>query len=74
MYVLCTLAVLTFHGLLRRLSDEEGGGGRDGRLEDEERRGEERRGRGGAWSDPTCRLRVQVRKRRKNVEVFSVTP
>uniref|UniRef100_A0A3P9MCE0 Kinesin-like protein n=1 Tax=Oryzias latipes TaxID=8090 RepID=A0A3P9MCE0_ORYLA len=59
MYVLCTLAVLTLHGLLRRLSDEEGGGGRDGRLEDEERRGEERRGRGGAWSDPTCRLRVQ---------------
>uniref|UniRef100_A0A3P9HVN7 Kinesin-like protein KIFC3 n=1 Tax=Oryzias latipes TaxID=8090 RepID=A0A3P9HVN7_ORYLA len=59
MYVLCTIAVLTLHGLLRRLSDEEGGGGRDGRLEDEERRGEERRGRGGAWSDPTCRLRVQ---------------
>ncbi|XP_024151847.1 kinesin-like protein KIFC3 isoform X2 [Oryzias melastigma] len=60
MYVLCTLAVLTLHNLLRRLSEEEeGGGGRIGRLEDEERRGEGGRGPAGAWSDPTCRSRVQ---------------
>lgn len=65
MYVLCTLAVLTLHNLLRRLSEEEeGGGGRIGRLEDEERRGEGGRGPAGAWSDPTCRSRVQVRKTR----------